>query len=80
MAEREMKAGKIREGDTLPGVGNGYVVDVERSDGGYTTLNTSGQRYDYVIPDGYAVITFHTSEGEEGYLIIPKSERIEVQR
>lgn len=61
-------------GDFLVGVDNGYVVEVTIDpDFGFGEYNTR-------LPDGTVYIMFHTSEGDEGHLILPPDVPITVTR
>lgn len=55
---------EIESGDSIPGIDNAYVVDVDHDADLRTEYNTS-------ITEGNVTITFHTASGEEGYLILP---------
>lgn len=63
--EKTVKAKKVKEGDFLLGLDNGYVVDIESSESTYS----DGRRF-----------TFHTAEGEEAYLDVPSDMPILIAR
>ena len=54
----------IEEGMFLPGIDNGYVIDVEESPYYVDENGMNPFR-------GMTMITFNTADGDEGYLILP---------
>lgn len=55
------------DGDSLVGLDNGYVVEIEDAD--YVSLASNSGR----LPEDMKLITFHTAEGDEAYLIAPEN-------
>lgn len=63
----------LREGLFLPGLDNGYIVEVEHDPTyGYGPHNTA-------LPEGTVVVTFHTAEGDEATLILPRDVPVTVR-
>lgn len=71
------KAKKIKVGDSLPGLDNGYVIDVEQG----SIYASFDERYgtNQGGPDS-VLITFHDAQGDEAYLLCKKSMPITVDR
>lgn len=75
----KIPANELREGDFLPGLDNGYVVEVEENNGYLSYPMTSGG-YSAAMPDDTVLITFHDAEGNENYLLLAPSCDVEVKR
>lgn len=73
-------ASEVREGDFLPGLDNGYVVDVGDNSDGYLSASTGYSRFTTALPGDMIAITFHDAEGNEAYLFLPPSVPLTVQR
>jgi len=65
-------------GDFLPGLDNGYVVEVEENDGYFSY--PGGGRVTAAMPDDTVLITFHDAQGDECYLLMPGDSQIQVER
>lgn len=68
-------ASAVMADDMLPGLDNGYVVEVEASDVSLQVgpgFGMTGLLTDMVV------ITYHDREGEECYLILPPDSLLEV--
>lgn len=63
----------VETGDTLPGLDDGYVFDVEVD----IEVSAFTGRYNSLLGT-FTVITFHDSEGEENYLIVNSDVPIEI--
>jgi hypothetical protein len=71
-----VKAKKVREGDYLVGLDNGYVSEVER--GAYASFDDK-----YGTNQGgenSVLIVFHDAQGDENYLVCGKDMPITVER
>jgi hypothetical protein len=75
--ELQVTALNINEGDYLPGISNGYVVEVEENNG-YTSY--PNDRYNAAVPSDTIIVTFHNEQGDEGYLLLPPDTRVTVLR
>jgi hypothetical protein len=64
MATKTVKAKKVREGDFLPGLDNGYVFEVEKA-------------ADY---DLHVVIWYHDVNGDENYITTWPDNQITIRR
>lgn len=71
-----IEVSELRAGDMLPGVGNGYVFEVEHEEG-VNSFSTRG--YDTYLGE-FTVVTFHDAEGDENYMILNPNGFIEVER
>ena len=80
--EETVKAKNVREGDTLPGLGSGYVFEVTENTEGYFKVETEYSRYSPAgcFGEDFVAIGFHDENGEENYLIVSGNTRIQVQR
>lgn len=76
--QKTVKARKVRAGDFLPGIDNGYVVESEPNDG-YLSY-PGGGRYTAAMPEDTQMITFHDANGDEGYLLLPGNSLVTVER
>lgn len=74
MNTKKIKAENVRLGDFLPGLDNGYVVEVDEEHG-----LVSG-RYNTAFASECQIITFHTAEGDEAHIICPPDMPVTVQR
>jgi hypothetical protein len=74
-AEREVKAMKVREGDFLPGLDDGYVYTDADPD-----YDIRGEYNSVLGGDGYVLISFHTAQGDEGYLLVPEDMPVTIRR
>lgn len=80
MATMRVKAKEVKTGDFLPGLDNGYVfTDPETNDAGYFTAPGSA-RYSSGMPEDTVLITYHDTEGEECYLLLPAESGVQVER
>lgn len=79
MAEIKVSADGVETGDFLPGLDMGYVIDVENNSSGYFSY-PGLNRYPAAMPDDTILITFHDSQGEECYLLVPGDFTITVSR
>lgn len=71
----KVPASEVRADDFIPGLDNGYVFeDPEESPDIRGAYNTTLGGEDAVL------ITFHTAEGEEAYLLCPPNMPVTVQR
>lgn len=77
--EIEVTALNINEGDYLPGISNGYVVEVETGNG-YLDYPRTGYGSSGAMPDDTIIVTFHNDQGDEGYLLLPPDTRVTVLR
>lgn len=69
----KIAADLVREGDFLPGIDNGYVIDVE-------TTECRAFNGTYNVSLGLmTAITFNDAAGDECYLLMPPSSEIEVR-
>lgn len=59
----------------LPGLGDGYVVEVEQD----VDCRAFSGTYNVAIGN-YTVVTFHDSDGEECYMLLTPECALEVQR
>jgi hypothetical protein len=74
-----VRASQVREGDFLPGLGNGYVFEEPVTNDGYLNYPVTGSgRYDAAMPSDTMVISFHDADGEECYLLLPAGSRLTV--
>ena len=69
-------ASEVQEGDFLPDLDNGYVVDVDEE----ASAEVCWSRHGGAFPEGMVLITFHDSEGEENYLILTSDHPITIER
>lgn len=67
------------EGDMLPGLDHGYVVEIEEGNG-YLSYPSTGYGMSSAMPEDTLLITFHDSEGNECYLLCPPDLMVEVSR
>lgn len=65
-----MQASEVRAGDTIPGLDNAYVIDVET-----TEVSSFTGPYAFSLGE-LTVITFNDAEGGEGYLILPPTSNV----
>jgi len=72
---KTIEAHEVGEGNFLPGLDNGYVVEVERVDG----ITLQDHRYAVWHSGDFMKFTFHTAEGEEAYLTCPADMPITVE-
>jgi hypothetical protein len=77
MATKSKLASEIEAGAMLHGLDKGYVFETDDADVTDISIRT-GNDYPYVVPEDYRLITFHTAQGEEAYLICPKDMPITV--
>lgn len=76
---QNIKASQVREGDYIPGLDNGYVIqDPEVNDGYLSYPATSTGGYNVAMPSDTVVITYHDADGEECYLLLPSDSRLTV--
>lgn len=76
MPRENIPASELVAGDMLPGVGNGYVFEVEHEEG-VNSFSTHG--YDTYLGE-FTVVTFHDQFGDENYMILNPDCMIEVDR
>lgn len=74
MSEVKVEAGEVQEGDFLPGLDNGYVVEVDHDP------DVWDGRYNVSMSTGLVLLTFHTAQGEEAYLLCPPDMPVTVKR
>lgn len=74
MAEQMyVAADEIMVGDFIPGLDNAYVIEVEETDRIVNEYNISLSR-------GNVFVTYNDADGDEGYLILTPTTRIEILR
>lgn len=73
-------ASQVQPGDFLPGLDNGYVMEVSDNSDGYLSASTGYSRYTTALPGDTVAVTFHTAEGEEAYLFLPADTPVTVKR
>ena len=78
METHTVPARKVRQGDSLPGLDNGYVIDVEENDGYFSY--PGGRDSMGAMPEDTVCITFNDADGEECYLILPFGSPVVVER
>lgn len=69
----KVAADQVEEDDFLPGLDNGYVVDVEEGPDLRGDYNTR-------FAGEHVLITFHDADGNENYLLLLPEHEIEVAR
>ena len=70
----QVRANQVREGDFLPGLDNGYVIEVEQ-----TECSSFSGRYNVSLGE-LVVLTFNTSDGDEGYALLPEDAQVTITR
>jgi hypothetical protein len=78
--ELKVPASEVREGDFLPGLDNGYVFQDPEENNGYLSYPTTGYGIATAMPEDTLLISFHTAEGEEAYLLVPSDMPLTVER
>lgn len=69
MTQHTIEASELREGDYLIGLDNGYVFDIDADH------SISEGRYNAELGHGLLLVTYHTQNGDENYLLIsPESD------
>lgn len=71
-------ASEVQEGDFLPGLGNGYVFEDAESASGKVSM--SDGRYSFDVGEGMTLVSFHTAEGDEAFLVVPEDMPVTVER
>lgn len=66
-------AGEVEEGSFIPGLDNAFVFEVDHDP-------DIRNGYNQNIADGLVMITYHDNAGDEGYLLLTPTTRIEVLR
>lgn len=80
-ATMTVPAEDVREGDFLPGLDNGYVYQPPETGNGYLSYpSTGGGGYNVAMPESTVVLSFHTAEGDEAYLLVPADMPVTVKR
>jgi hypothetical protein len=70
-------AAEVQEGDYLPGLDNGYVFeDPEDAD---DKVSLSDGRFSFGVGDGMTLVSFHTADGDEAYLVVPSDMPVTVE-
>lgn len=64
-------AGKIREGDSLPGLDNGYVFMAVEPAADRLSWHSGYQMS--AVDAGLVIVSFHTAEGDEAHLVCPEN-------
>jgi len=67
----------VREGDSLPGLDNGYVYEAPAD---ATDVLRWGGGPAAALPRDLVYIPFHTAEGEEAFVVLPREHPIQVAR
>lgn len=75
----KVMASEVTEGDFLPGLDNGYVVEVEEGNG-YLSYPLTSTGTIAAMPEDTILITFHDADGNECYLLLPGESMISVKR
>lgn len=75
-----LPAQEVLEGDFLPGLDSGYVFQNPELNDGYFTYPATGGGYSVAMPSDTLLITFHTAQGEEAYLLCPPDMPVTVKR
>lgn len=75
----QIAATDVQEGDFIPGLDNGYVVEVEEGNG-YLSYPRTGYGASARMPEDTVLITYHDREGEECYLLLPPDSMLTVER
>lgn len=79
MATLKVQADAVEEGDFLPGLDNGYVVEVDENNG-YLSYPRTGYGASAAMPMDTVLITFHDADGEECYLMLPGESMLTIER
>jgi hypothetical protein len=74
----KIQAKDMIEGYFLPGIDNGYVVEVETDTAGYLSYPSTSSASSVAMPEDTVLITFHDRDGEDCYLLMPAESLIEV--
>jgi hypothetical protein len=74
MTTIKIAASEIREGDYIPGLDNGYVVEDPEHDPDFR------DRYNMGLGRGKVCITFNTAEEDEAYLLCPPDMPVTINR
>ena len=80
MPHIKVKASEVQEGDFLPGLDNGYVIQDPETGDGYLSYPSTGYGMSAAMPADTVVITFHDSQGEENYLLCNPDMEVTVSR
>lgn len=73
----QVRAHEVREGDFIPGLDNGYVIEVEHGDDfTYPTRNDYASR----VSDEMVCITYNDADGGENYLLMLADSRLTINR
>lgn len=78
METLNVTAREVRQDDYLPGLDNGYVIDVEENDGYFSY--PGGRDSMGAMPMDTVCITFNDADGEECYLVLPFTTPVTVER
>lgn len=68
-------AADVEPGDFLPGLDMGYVFEVETGE-----VHAFAAGSQNILLGTFRTITFHTSDGDEAYLIVPEDMPVTVER
>lgn len=69
-------AEEVTNGDYLPGLDNGYVIESEETE---VSTFAASDRYNMLLGT-FQVITFNTANGDEAYLIVPVDMPVTIHR
>lgn len=70
----KISADLVRKGDTIRGLDNAYVIDVET-----TEVSTFTGRDNYYLLGLMTVVTYNDAMGEECYLILPPASEVSIE-
>jgi hypothetical protein len=79
MATLKVQADALIEGDYIPGLDNGYVVEVDENDG-YLSYPRVGSGMSAALPMDTILVTYHDANGEECYLMLPSESMLTIER
>lgn len=74
--EGDVQVRDVQEGDFLTGLDNGYVVEVEPD----PPVSFTYSRMATALSGDNVMLTFHTAQGDEAYLIAPEDMPVRVRR
>lgn len=75
----KIPASELREGDSLTGLDNGYVFEVEEGNG-YLSYPSTSYGMAAAMPEDTILVSFHDADGEENYLLLNPECLVEVNR
>jgi hypothetical protein len=79
MTTQRVTAADLMAEDSIPGLDNAYIVEVETGDG-YLSYPRTASGYSAAMPEDTILVTYHDANGNENYMLLNPDAELIIER